>query len=156
MPKKPVSARVDSDLWNAFLRFVSVKRGKLWGAVGDELSRAIAHYMTSDPLRTNAHELAQTSPLKHNRRSVDTAERIGAKLDEMYPDHKKLDRKQICQAIGAVVSPDPRHYRKYIPMLESSGVIRHWKFGVYELPRRGIKEDVHEILEAHRKAEVLK
>jgi len=148
MGKIKVGLYLDEKLWRTFQRFVSVKRGKIYGAISEEVSKAVARYMASEEVHTNAHK-----NYTFKRRSVETAERIGAKLDELYPDFRKLTLEQIKRAITEVVSSDPRMHRKYVVMLESLGIIRHWKFGTYDLPRRSIQKEARETMEKVLEAE---
>lgn len=134
--KEVKGARISEETWETFKNLVKAKYGKIHGAFGPELERAMLAWVNSSErtrIRTNSTTLANP---KHQR-SINTTRDIYHELCKIVPkDHLRVSRKDVEKAIGSVVSHDPRNYRKYVPMLCDLGFLSDLSFGIYGIPER--------------------
>ena len=140
---------MEKEDYESFKKFVIAKHGKIHGSLGDEAALAFDAWRTAEPhtqMRTNS---TRSNP--RHQRSVDTTKDIYNEIcRRVPPDHLRVTRNIVETAIGFVVSPDPRNYRKYVKMLCDLGYLSNSSIGVYNITER-VEKAVQEKMESTNK-----
>ena len=109
-----ISVEVEEETWRRFKQTVLEKYGKLKGVLGQELTRALEHYMTLEQ-HAHAHK-------KHMHESKKSSDKL-TKLIEYVSNFYEITHRDLEKYIAENIGFDKRTIEKYIAHLLLKNII---------------------------------